>query len=179
MLARLTPLVLSGALILPVHAEGVFTQGDALLLQTSLWTVHYSPEPEHNNHQKLINVEWLAPKTDLTELQRPGGLDWRDEVRWLAGVASFDNSFSQRSTYVYGGGRYDFPLQPQTQAYVKVTAGLLHGYKDEYRDKIPFNRFEIAPAILPAVGLEYHRLNLELIPFGTAGAMVNLGFYLR
>ena len=35
---------------------GIFTDGDELLLQTSLWTKHYNPEPDHNNHQKRESI---------------------------------------------------------------------------------------------------------------------------
>lgn len=42
----------------PAHGKGIFTEGDELLVQTSLWTKHYHPEPDHNNHQKLLNLEY-------------------------------------------------------------------------------------------------------------------------
>ena len=55
----------------------------------------------------------------------------------------------------------------------------MHGYRGEFRDKIPFNRIGVAPAILPAIGIDYRRANLELIPFGKAGLMVNIGLHTR
>lgn len=167
----------------PVLASGVFLPGDRLLLQTSVWTRHYSPEPDHTNRQDLINLEWQAPadwrfdwQHDGTAVQR---MPWLADVRWVAGAASFRNSFAQRSAYVYGGARYDFYATERTRVYGKVSAGLLHGYRGEHRDKIPFNRYGTAPAILPAIGIEHRRVNLEMIPFGTAGVMLNVGFYLR
>lgn len=167
----------------PLYASGVFVSGDRLLLQTSIWTRHYEPEPDHTNNQDLINLEWQAPPDARFEWQRDGAavqrMSWLGDVRWLAGGAAFRNSFGQRSAYVYGGGRYDLLETGRMHFYAKVTAGLMHGYRGEYRDKIPFNRFGVAPAVLPALGVEYGRMNLEMIPFGAAGMMLNLGFYLN
>lgn len=158
------------------NASGIFTEGDALLLQTSLWTTHYNPEPDHNNHQKLINLEYYF--NDEVKLfvnsEQP---DWRDNIRWLVGGATFENSFEQQSTYLYGGGRYDYTVDDNTKAYIKLTAGLLHGYRGEYKDKIPLNELGVAPVILPALGVQYRRVNIELVPFAAAGVMLNAGLY--
>jgi hypothetical protein len=156
----------------------LFMQGGELLVQTSLWTKHYSNDPDHNEHQRMLNIEWTFAETDPA-VQRPAGADWRDDIRWLVGGASFKNSFDQRSTYLYAGGRYDYYDTGDTRAYTKLTAGLLHGYRGEYRDKIPFNRFGVAPAVLPAFGIEHRRVNVEMIPFGTAGVMFNIGYVFR
>lgn len=161
-------------------AQGVFKAGDELLLQTSLWTTHYSSNPEHNEHQKMINLEWYLPTYMEPEwLQAEDPDSWRNDVRWMVGAANFRNSFSQRSTYIYAGGRYHFPLTENTRSYVKVTAGLLHGYRGRYRDKIPLNNLGVAPVILPAVGLEVRDVNVELVPFGASGLMANIGYYFR
>lgn len=161
------------------HATGLFKPGDGLLFQTSVWTKHYSPEPDHINTQRLINFEYYfaqTPKVIDSTLEKT--LSWRDEIRWLAGIGTFKNSFGQQSTYVYGGGRYDYPLGDNIVAYAKLTAGLLHGYRGEFKDKIPFNDLGVAPIILPGLGVQYRRVNVELVPFAAAGVMLNVGFYL-
>ena len=176
-------LVLCSGTLLAGQAQGAAERG-SWLIQTSVWTTHFTPEPDHDNRQRLINVEWLAPddyrfdwQIGWDDIPRRSG--WLADVRWLAGAATFRNSFSQRSYYVYGGGRYDFVDAGPSRVYGKLTAGLLHGYRGEHRDKIPFNRFGTAPAIVPAFGVEHRGLNLEVIPFGTAGMMLNVGFYLN
>ena len=85
------------------------------------------------------------------------------------------HSYGKRSYYGYAGKRYDFA---DTPFYAKVTAGLLYGYKDEYRDKIPFNRFEIAPVVIPSLGVKYRRLSAEVVLLGTAASLFNIGFEL-
>jgi hypothetical protein len=117
-------------------------------LQTSLATHHWDYDPEHNDDQNLINVE-----ADF-------------ENSWLAGVASFDNSFGQDSWFVYMG--YEWPLFHSKYFYIKLVGGLLYGYKDEYKDKIPLNGLGIAPAIIPILGAQYKWFFTELDIAGTA-----------
>lgn len=122
--------------------------------QTSLYTRHYSPDPEHNNHQDLIGIE---------RNQASG---------WVFGGATFRNSFRQRSNYAYVGKRYDSSEYP---VYLKVTGGLLQGYRGDYKDKIPLNRYGVAPVIIPSVGTHYGPLAAELVFLGANAAMVTSG----
>jgi hypothetical protein len=69
----------------------------------------------------------------------------------FCGVAVFSNSFGQASTYVYVGKQWDGILG-NPKLFSKVSAGLLWGYRGEYRDKIPFNQAGIAPALIPSLG---------------------------
>ncbi len=129
---------------------------DRFYLETSLYTRHFSYDPAHVDKQKLILGEW-----NITE-------------QWLIGASVFDNSFGQPSQYVYGGWRYR-PFEQLQPFYVKVSAGLTHGYKDRYRDKIPFNHSGIAPVIIPSIGYCFSRVCSEIIVFGGAGLLVTLG----
>ena len=122
--------------------------------QTSVYTRHYSPDPEHNNHQGLIGIE---------RNQASG---------WVFGGATFRNSFRQRSNYAYVGKRYDSSEYP---VYLKVTGGLLQGYRSDYKDKIPLNRYGVAPVIIPSVGTHYGPLAAELVFLGANAAMVTTG----
>ena len=122
--------------------------------QTSVYTRHYSPDPEHNNHQDLIGIE---------RNQASG---------WVFGGATFRNSFRQRSNYAYVGKRYDSSEYP---LYLKVTGGLLQGYRGDYKDKIPLNRYGVAPVIIPSVGTHYGPLAAELVFLGANAAMVTSG----
>lgn len=125
------------------------------VIQTSVYTRHFSPAPEHNNHQNLIGLE-------------------RNEASGLVyGAATFRNSFAQRSVYGYMGKRFDSSRYP---VYVKVTGGLLHGYRGEYRDKIPLNRYGIAPVVIPGIGVHLGPVNAEVILLGASAAMLNVGF---
>jgi hypothetical protein len=124
------------------------------LVQTSLYTRHVSPDPEHNNRQNLLGLEY----------NQASGL--------VYGGATFRNSFGQRSVYGYAGKRFDSSAHP---FYLKITGGLLHGYRGEYRDKIPFNRYGIAPVIIPGAGVHLGPVNAEAVLLGASAAMLNVG----
>ncbi len=131
---------------------------DHILVQAGLYTSHFSNDPEHTNDQGLISLEWHTPD------------------RWFAGGARFRNSFSQDSHYVYAGREFPFFQGNEVGFRAKLSAGLLHGYRGEYRDKIPFNHLGVAPAILPSLGARWGRAETDLIVFGTAGIMVTAGW---
>ena len=129
---------------------------DRWYLETSLYTRHFSDDPDHVDNQKLILVEY-----NITE-------------SWLVGASSFDNSFGQSSQFVYGGYRFR-PFDNLQPLYFKVAAGILHGYRGEFQDKIPMNNSGFAPAIVPSVGYCINRFCSEFILFGTAGFLISLG----
>lgn len=72
----------------------------------------------------------------------------------FCGLAVFTNSFGQASTYVYAGKQWD-GLFGNPKLFTKVSAGLLWGYRGEYKDKIPFNQAGVAPAIIPSLGYTF------------------------
>jgi hypothetical protein len=128
-------------------------------IQTSVHTIHFHPDPAHNNHQHLIDVSW------------------RFRPQWLVGAAVFDNSFGQASQYVYAGWMaHPFPAASALAPfYFKLTGGLVHGYKEPYRDKIPFNKAGVAPVIIPSFGYCFRMFCSELVLFGNAGATLTFG----
>lgn len=145
-------------------ADTWLRDGDVLFIQYAPKTLHFSPSPDHAKWTHLVNVE-IQSKYD-----RVWGAD-----RTLFGVALFENSFGQFSQYLYWGQSWD--LHPNV--YAKLSAGLLHGYRGKYRDKIPFNRAEVAPAIVPAIGLRWGNVSLEGILLGGAAFQFALGYTFR
>lgn len=124
-------------------------------LQTSLYNHHWSENPDHNNHPRLIAAEAVF------------------ENNWLAGGAFFHNSFGQPSEFVYMG--YQWPLFHSKYWYFQLVGGLIHGYKDSYQDKIPLNGLGVAPAILPIFGFRYKWAFTQLTIEGTASITVTAG----
>jgi len=157
--------------ILPVKPIGFILLGLYLLLaagnaaalevkewrfQTSLYTRHWDPQPEHVNNTKLLNLELETTR------------------KWIYGFAWFDNSFGQSSQYLYAG--YSWKLFGSDWAYFKLTGGFLHGYKKPYENKIPFNKYGIAPAAVPSFGVRYKRVFGEVQILGTAAFTITAGF---
>lgn len=147
-------ILLAALLLAPAAWAG---EGDSWYLQTSVFTRHWNHDPQHNNHQDLIGVE----------RNRDDG--------WVWGGATFRNSFRQRSNYVYAGKRFDLDDSP---FYFKVTGGVIQGYRGEYRDKIPLNRYGVAPAVIPSVGAQVGRFASEFVVLGNSAGMLNLGVHL-
>ena len=134
---------------------------DRFYFQTSLATVHWNPSDKHNNNQKLVYGEWRLQERCL------GG-------QVLAGAAAFSNSFYQPPQFVFGGLLWR-PFDSVPAAYARIAAGVLHGYKGEYQDKIPFNSTGFAPAAIGSVGYCFNRICGEMVLIGTSGVMWTLG----
>ncbi|HRE70104.1 hypothetical protein [Accumulibacter sp.] len=137
---------------------------DRFYLQTSLASVHFHPDDAHDNSQVLINPEWRLDKQWL-------------KGQLLVGAATFDNSYSQATWYAYGGLLWR-PVETVQPFYLKLTAGVIHGYRGEYQDKIPMNGSGYAPAIIPSMGYCYNRFCSEVVLFGAAGMMWTVGMTL-
>jgi hypothetical protein len=137
---------------------------DRFYIQTSVATVHFSSDPNHDNTQNLIYGEWRLPQRFL-------------EGQVLVGASFFDNSFGQPSQFVFGGLLWR-PIEKAPEFYVKVAAGVIHGYTGEFKNKIPANSSGYAPGIVPGVGYCYNRFCGEMILFGTAGMLWTVGMTL-
>lgn len=124
-------------------------------IQTSFYTKHWDPEPEHTDHQHLIGPELYF------------------ENDYLVGLAIFQNSFDQSSQFLYIGKTW--PLFKSRHFYFKLVGGLLHGYKEPYEDKIPLNGLGVAPAILPSLGFRYKWFITEVQIAGTAAITITGG----
>lgn len=131
--------------------------GDVIMIQAAPSAIHFHPDPAH------VDFSWLV------------GIEWQRSSRWLAGFSYFNNSFGQKSQYYYGG--YWWQLgEADSNWYLKLTGGLLVGYKEPHEDAVPFNHNGYSPAIVPAVGYKWNRFNVQLELLGTAGLMVTLGY---
>lgn len=125
-------------------------------LKTSVLMWHFDPEPDHNNHQRMVGLEW-----------------WQRDGRHV-GLVQFDNSFGQPSQYLYAGKSWN--LGDSDKFYFSVTGGLLHGYEEPYHHKVPLNGLGIAPVVIPAFGLRLRRVYFEAHLLGVAGTLLTAGF---
>lgn len=130
---------------------------ELVMIQGAPGVIHFDPDPDHAKHSWMVGVEW----------QRPS--------RWLAGFTYFNNSFDQKSQYIYGGKVWSLRESGEGW-YVKLTGGVILGYKEPYEDKIPYNHNGVAPGIVPALGYKIDRGSLQFNLLGTAGLMITFGF---
>ncbi|HET7793563.1 MAG TPA: hypothetical protein VFL64_09265 [Rhizobacter sp.] len=104
-------------------------------LMASPYSFHYSQDPEHR-------PVWMV------------GLEHQFSTGYLWGATYFSNSFGQPSGFVYGGQRLS-NWSVYDQLFAQWTAGILYGYKGEYKDKVPFNHGGFSPGVVLAVGWQF------------------------
>ena len=141
----------SGSILDLFHGPAVETR----YFYQSLHTEHYDPQPEHVNDQNMLGLEFEMTRNRL----------------W--GFAIFDNSFGQKSKYLYVGKKWH--ISESHRLYFKLTGGLLQGYEGPYEDKIPLNGLGTAPAVVPAIGYSYKNVFVEFAQLGMAAGMINVG----
>ncbi len=151
-LAALLSLLLSA----PAHAWKIWDEGDKLHGQFGAY-VHYGTSDDYEGPPILVNLEVNKPSD------------------WIYGLSLFNNSFGQFSQYLYFGKKWRLP-KIQQYMHVKLTGGVVHGYKDEFEDKVEFNHNGFAPAIIPSVGFKKNRLAFDLIFLGDAALMFAVGY---
>lgn len=75
---------------------------------------------------------------------------------------------------LYGGKRWFIPPVSEN-LYVKVAGALVYGYRKPYENKLPINHDGYGLAIVPAVGYQFGRANVQLVFLGSAAAVVTFG----
>lgn len=146
------------AIALFAHAQEAAGSGlkPRWVFQTSLYTTHFNPDPRHINHQRMLAFE-----------------HWSTE-NWTYGLSLQRNSFGQPTQYLFMGKLWR-PFTSYPNLHLKLTGGLLHGYKGEFRDKIPLNKYGIAPGLVPSIGYSSKRFVGEVHFLGAAALMVSAG----
>ncbi len=150
-------LLATGLLFTTSQVEAAEHSSGSLTLKFGPGVYHFKKSDEHNNQPWLVGAAW----------EYPSGLN--------VGAAHFRNSFNQPSQYLYVGKRW-FPDVLPDPVYVNLTGGVMLGYKQPYEDKIPINHSRgFAPALLPALGYQFERSNVQVIPLGIAGLILTFG----
>ena len=93
---------------------------------------------------------------------------------WLYGLALFNNSFDQFSQYLYGGKILNFHGRLDG-FHAKITAGVLHGYRGEFKDRVPLNDAGVSPAIIPGMGYKKERFGCDVFLLGFSGLLFTAG----
>ena len=82
---------------------------------------HINPKPEHTNKPIILSYDRFYSDSNFY------------------GLALFNNSFGQFSQYIYKGHKFESRFD---NIHYELSYGILHGYKDEYQDRIPINTKE-------------------------------------
>jgi len=145
-----------------VNAQDAATENHAndpyWKVQIAPFALHWSRNSEHK-HVYLLGIE----------RGQPGAPSWTvaDETIW--GLSVFRNSFGQTSAYAYLGYRWN-NLFGHPALYLKLSGGLLYGYKKPYENKVPFNHNGFSPGLIPTIGYQLTpKDSVQVGALGTAG----------
>ncbi len=91
------------------------------------------------------------------------------------GIFLFDNSFGQFSQYLYAGKKWDFSENFEN-LHARLTAGVIHGYKEPWDDKLPFTtRNGWSPGIIPSIGYQKGKVGFDVMLLGYEGILLTVG----
>ena len=91
----------------------------------------------------------------------------------FCGLSLFTNSFGQPSIYLYTGKAWPGIVPEVPGLFASLSAGLLYGYVNSYKNKVPLNVSGFSPAIVPAVGYQITpQLAVQTQWLGLAAVMI-------
>lgn len=125
------------------------------------WRLEISPFTHHFRFNEEHKDVWAI------------GLEREAQDHTLYGLMAFSNSFGQPSAYAYYGRVYRNVWDRSESLYLKLTLGLIYGYKVPYDDKVPLNYNGFSPGIIPAVGWRLDQSwSVQMNFLGTAAVML-------
>lgn len=120
--------------------------------------VHVTNDEEYVDWNHVVALEWLTPRHTF----------WGAD-RTHFGIALFDNSYGQFSQSVYAGLEWDWKRALGGDMFLSLSAGLVHGYKEPYEDKLPLNNaLGVGLTLVPAIGWQRGPLGLAVSLSGSA-----------
>jgi hypothetical protein len=155
-LSRAAALLFLLACMSTAHAD-VFGEGDRVMVGVGPYVYHRIDNSDHNQWPRLIGVEYETGS------------------HWLGGAAAFKNSYYQNAAFLYAGKRWFIPSVDEN-LYVKLTAGLVYGYRKPYEDKLPVNHDGFGIGIVPALGYQFGRANVQIQFLGTDAMAITFGY---
>jgi len=137
------------------QAEGHWYSYDHLYFQAGSY-VHFHSDDDFAGNRLFASLEAIKSNN------------------WLYGLALFNNSFDQFSQYLYGGKIFNFHGRLDG-IHAKITAGLLHGYKGDFKDRVPYNNAGVSPAVIPGIGYKDGRFGADAFLLGFSGVLFTVG----
>ncbi len=126
---------------------------------TKQWDLTLSPYTHHWSHNPDHKPVFLVA---LDRHLNGGG---------FCGLALFSNSFGQESAYFYVGQQWN-NLFGHPKLFTKLSGGLIYGYRDQFKDKVPFNQYGVSPVIIPSLGYAITAQDAaQVYVLGTAGLL--------
>ena len=105
------------------------------------------------------------------------GIEYYRSSRWLLGASVFQNSYGQFSQYAYVGRTFQ-PLSRYPHVHIKLTGGIIHGYRGKHHDTLPVRWGDSwGIGVVPTVGYKKDRLGFDFALLKASGLMFLLGYH--
>lgn len=104
------------------------------------------------------------------------GLEHHWPSDWLAGLTLFNNSFGQFSQYGYLGRQFH-PLEALPGLRLKLTVGIVQGYRGEHFDALPIRWEERwGLGVVPSIGYQKGRVGVDVAFLKESAVLFLLGY---
>lgn len=97
--------------------------------------------------------------------------------RWVYGFSMFDNSFGQFSQYAYAG-RLFRPFERYPNVHLKLTGGIVHGYRGKHHDTLPIRWGDSwGIGVIPTIGYRKGRVGYDVAFLKASAALFLVGWH--
>jgi hypothetical protein len=135
--------------------------GDKIRLAYAPKAVHFVADSDYVDWNHIVALEWLTPRHTL----------WGAD-RTHFGLSLFNNSYGQFSQAVYAGLEWDWKSALGGDVYLGISAGLVHGYKEPWEDKLPLNNaLGVGVTLVPTIGWQRGGIGFAATLTGSAIAV--------
>jgi hypothetical protein len=128
------------------------------------WYVQAGSYFHYTNDEDYSGARWFMGVEHLNEHGR------------ITGLSVFNNSFGQFSQYLYVGKTFH-PFEKAPNFRVKLTGGIVHGYKGEHKETSPIHWGDSwALGVVPAVGYQRGHLGIDVAVLSASGMLFLVGY---
>jgi hypothetical protein len=105
-----------------------------------------------------------------------GSIEYHKGNHWFGGFSAFNNSFGQFTQYLYLGKQFH-PWNSHPHLRLKVSAGIVHGYRDEHYDTLPIRwGGSWGLGAVPSIGYQKGRVGYDAAILGVGGLLFLVGY---
>jgi hypothetical protein len=135
--------------------------GDKIRLAYTPKAFHFVTDSDYVDWNNIVALEWLTPRHTF----------WGAD-RTHFGLSVFNNSYGQPSQAAYAGLEWDWTSALGGNVYLSLSAGLVHGYKEPWEDKLPLNNaLGVGVTLVPTVGWQRGGIGFAATLTGSAIAL--------
>ena len=105
------------------------------------------------------------------------GNEYHQTPKLLWGLSAFQNSFGQFSQYAYIGRKFH-PWDSHPNLHIKLTGGIVQGYRDPHHDTLPIRWGESwGIGAIPTIGYQKDRFGFDLAFLKESGLLFLAGYH--